>query len=59
MPTMDADRLKRFKTEYYHRHEGVTETVVDALCVTYEQVTGKRASESIREGIYQAVRFDV
>lgn len=55
---MDIETMKRVKRNYHQAHDAVVDVVLDALCTTYKEVTGKEAGDRLREELYQAIRFD-
>ena len=46
------------KTDYYRQHEVLIDILVDGLLTKYEEITGKKPTDKLREELYQAVRFD-
>lgn len=55
---MTPERTKEFRTMYHREMEAVEETVTMALCETYKSVTGKPASDRLRDAIADAIRFN-
>lgn len=54
---MTPERLKQMKTDYSRAEESLAEVVVNAMCETYREVTGKPASDRLVEELHQVVRF--
>ncbi len=54
---MDAATIKRNKERYTAAIDVVEDVVLDALLGTYQDVTGKKPSDRLREALYDAIRF--
>lgn len=46
-----------YKSEYHKADEARLDVLVNALCNRYEELTGKKPTDRLREDIYQALRF--
>jgi len=49
---------KRASSDYHKAADATADIVVEALCMTYHFITGKKASDQMRDAFYYAVRFD-
>lgn len=49
--------IKDSATHFFRRKEDATDVVVNALAYTFKMVTGKDASDKLRDELFQAVRF--
>lgn len=45
------------KTDYQKQLEVCTDILVDALLCKYEEVTGRKPTDKLREELYQILRF--
>ena len=55
---MNAKTLERVSTQYFQAEEAATEVLVEALSVTYKNLTGKWPSDRVRHDLWYAVRHD-
>lgn len=53
---MTPERLKQIKSNYNRASEALDEIIVNAMCETYREVTGKPASDRLVEALHEAVR---
>lgn len=56
---MDVAAIKRTSKQYNAAMEAVEEVLVDAMCDMFQEVTGKQASNRLREALHEAVRFNI
>lgn len=52
-----TDELKRQAICYHDTRDRANEILVEALCHTFHLITGKEATDRIREAFFEAVRF--
>jgi hypothetical protein len=55
---MKPDVVKQFRHEFYSAEEHSANILTNALAQTYEDVTGRRASERLWDKLHDAVRFE-
>jgi hypothetical protein len=51
-------RLHACKKCYDRNREKMVDDLTDALVITYEGITGRKATDKVREDLWQAIRFE-
>jgi hypothetical protein len=55
---LSAEQAKRLSRQYDREREQSLETLLDAICMTIEQVTGVKPGDRLRERLHDAIQFD-
>lgn len=55
---MIPERIKQIKRAYHSEMAEVEATLTNALCETYKEITGKKASLKFEEAIAEAIRYE-
>lgn len=54
-----SDKYKLDRARYHRAQDEKADALVSALCDTYTTITGRPASDRLRDELYQAVRFEL
>lgn len=55
---LTPEQVQRAQREYNRIQDSAIDVLVDALCDTIQQVTGRKPSDRLRDELFQAVRFN-
>lgn len=55
---MTPDDIKKFKTAYQGHRTELAAILSNAFCAAYRDITGREASDRLRDKLFEAVEFD-